>query len=41
DFRKKSLTSDVVLGVITGFGMYSYILAFDAAVSFFKSFNIK
>lgn len=41
DFRKKSLVSDVVLGVITGFGMCSYILAFDAAISFFKSFKVK
>ena len=41
DFRKKSLISDVSLGVITGFGRYSYILAFDAAISFFKSFNVK
>ena len=41
DFRKKSLVSDVVLGVITGFGMYSYILAFDAAISFFKSSDVK
>lgn len=39
DFRKKSLISDVAIGVITGFGRYSYALAFDAAISFFKSFN--
>lgn len=41
EFRKKSLISDVVLGVITGFGRYSYTLAFDAAIYFFKSFNVK
>jgi len=30
DFRKKSLISDVVKGVITGFGMNSYLLALRA-----------
>jgi len=39
EFRKKSLISDVAIGVITGFGRYSYTLAFAAAISFFKSFN--
>ncbi len=34
DFRKKSLIGDVALGVITGFGKYSYTLAFDAAIFF-------
>ncbi|MEI8350376.1 MAG: type II 3-dehydroquinate dehydratase [Candidatus Omnitrophota bacterium] len=33
DFRKKSLVSDVAVGVITGFGATSYLLALDAAVS--------
>ncbi|MFA6280944.1 MAG: type II 3-dehydroquinate dehydratase [Candidatus Omnitrophota bacterium] len=33
EFRKKSLVSDVAIGVITGFGRYSYTLAFDAAIS--------
>lgn len=31
EFRKKSLISDVVLGVISGFGSYSYTLALEAA----------
>jgi len=31
DFRKKSLISDVCIGVITGFGLQSYILALHAA----------
>jgi 3-dehydroquinate dehydratase-2 len=33
DFRKKSLISDVVLGVITGLGKYSYLVALEAARS--------
>ncbi|UCG35538.1 MAG: type II 3-dehydroquinate dehydratase [Candidatus Omnitrophota bacterium] len=37
EFRKKSLVSDVVQGVITGLGMHSYILALDAAIQFIKS----
>ena len=37
DFRKKSLISDVVLGIISGLGKGSYLLALDAAVSFLKS----
>jgi len=37
EFRKKSLISDVVEGVITGLGMNSYILALDAAIQFIKS----
>ncbi|MDP2922748.1 MAG: type II 3-dehydroquinate dehydratase [Candidatus Omnitrophota bacterium] len=36
DFRKKSLVSDVVLGVITGLGKYSYLLAFEAAANLMK-----
>ncbi len=37
EFRKKSLVSDVVQGVITGLGIHSYILALDAAIQFIKS----
>jgi len=36
EFRKKSLISDVVLGIIAGFGKESYFLAFDAAIAFLK-----
>jgi len=36
DFRKKSLISDVVKGVITGLGKWSYLLALEAAVAFLK-----
>jgi len=36
DFRKKSLISDVVLGIISGFGELSYLLALDAAIEFTK-----
>jgi 3-dehydroquinate dehydratase II len=37
DFRKKSLISDVVLGIISGFGKNSYSLALDAAAKLLKS----
>jgi len=37
DFRKKSLISDVVSGVIGGLGKWSYLLALEAAVAFLKS----
>ena len=37
EFRKKSLISDVVLGIIAGFGKESYFLAFDAAIAFLKN----
>ncbi|MCF7907667.1 MAG: type II 3-dehydroquinate dehydratase [Candidatus Omnitrophica bacterium] len=37
DFRKKSLVSDVVLGIIGGLGKWSYLLALDAAIAFFKN----
>ena len=33
EFRKKSLISDVVLGIIAGFGKESYFLALDAAIT--------
>ena len=33
-FRQKSLISDVVIGIIAGFGENSYYLAFQAAVEF-------
>ena len=29
DFRKKSYISDIAIGVISGFGWYSYIMALD------------
>jgi len=37
EFRKKSLISDVVLGVIAGFGKESYFLALDAAITYLKN----
>ena len=37
DFRKKSLVSDVVLGVIGGLGKMSYFLALEAAITFLKN----
>ena len=37
EFRKKSLISDIAIGVITGFGRTSYTLAFNAAVRFLKN----
>jgi len=36
DFRKKSMISDVVLGVIAGFGKKSYILALNTCISYLK-----
>jgi 3-dehydroquinate dehydratase-2 len=36
-FRKKSLISDVVLGVITGLGSLGYLLAFEAATQILES----
>ena len=36
EFRKKSLISDVVLGVISGLGKNSYLLALEAAIIFLK-----
>ena len=36
DFRKTSLISDVVLGVISGLGKWSYFLALRAAMNFLK-----
>ena len=36
DFRKKSLISDVVLGVISGLGPESYFLALKAALSYLR-----
>jgi 3-dehydroquinate dehydratase-2 len=32
-FRRHSYLSDVAIGVITGFGIHSYLLAIDAAVA--------
>jgi len=37
EFRKTSLVSDIALGVITGLGKYSYILAADAAINYLKN----
>lgn len=37
DFRKKSLISDISIGVITGFGSLSYTLALTAAAQFLKN----
>ena len=37
DFRKTSLVSDVVLGVISGLGKGSYCLALEAAIAFLKA----
>lgn len=34
EFRKKSLISDIVLGVITGLGKDSYLLALEAGANF-------
>ncbi len=41
EFRKKSLISDVVLGIVAGFGKESYFLAFDAAISFLKDKSLE
>ena len=35
-FRQKSLISDISIGVISGFGYYSYILAIHAANNYLK-----
>jgi 3-dehydroquinate dehydratase-2 len=35
-FRRKSLLADIVVGQITGFGFYSYLLALEAAVEYLK-----
>jgi 3-dehydroquinate dehydratase-2 len=40
EFRKKSFISDIAVGVISGFGEYSYILAFRAALNYLKPQNI-
>jgi 3-dehydroquinate dehydratase-2 len=37
EFRKKSLISDVVVGVIAGFGKMSYFLALEASISLLKN----
>lgn len=37
EFRKKSLVSDIVTGVISGLGKESYLLALEAAVKLLKS----
>jgi 3-dehydroquinate dehydratase-2 len=37
DFRKKSLISDISLGVIGGFGKLSYTLALEAAICFLNN----
>ena len=40
DYRRKSITSEAVHGVICGFGEYSYILAIDAIKKLIYSDNI-
>ena len=34
DFRHRSFISDIAIGVISGFGYYSYILAIQAAINY-------
>jgi 3-dehydroquinate dehydratase-2 len=36
-FRQKSYLADIAIGQITGFGYYSYLLAFDAALHYLSS----
>ena len=36
EFRQKSLIADIAIGVISGFGYYSYILAIHAANNYLK-----
>ncbi|MDH3976421.1 MAG: type II 3-dehydroquinate dehydratase [Deltaproteobacteria bacterium] len=36
DFRKKSLVSDIVVGHISGFGPFGYLMAVDAAADYMK-----
>ncbi len=38
DFRRRSYISDISIGVISGFGVYSYILAIYAGINFLKKF---
>ena len=37
EFRKRSLISDIAVGVITGLGIQSYLLAVEAAAIFLKT----
>ena len=37
EFRKKSFISDISIGVISGFGYYSYILAIYAGINYLKN----
>lgn len=37
EFRQKSLVSDVVVGVITGLGANSYLLAMEAAIHYIRN----
>ena len=41
EFRKHSYLSDIAIGVISGFGKNSYLLAFQAAVDQCKQSNAK
>ncbi|GBF28913.1 3-dehydroquinate dehydratase [bacterium MnTg03] len=41
DFRKHSYLSDIAIGVISGLGKDSYLLAFEAAVNLSKQSNLK
>ncbi|MBO68211.1 MAG: type II 3-dehydroquinate dehydratase [Acidiferrobacteraceae bacterium] len=36
-FRQRSFVSDIAVGVITGFGQYSYYFAFEAAINYLKN----
>ncbi len=38
-FRHKSFISDISVGVISGFGFYSYILAIQAALHYLKEYE--
>jgi 3-dehydroquinate dehydratase-2 len=41
EFRKKSFISDIALGVISGFGQYSYILGLEAALNHLEAENTR
>ena len=41
DFRQKSMISDVVIGVISGFREQSYILGLEALIYYLKTLNSK
>ena len=37
DFRKKSYLTDKAIGIISGFGVYSYVLSLEAIINFLKN----